>query len=105
MLHEWLITLAVSFVGIWLLAFPVFVAHLIHRPYERHVAWLEDQARQARTPETAAQYREAARDYARHNRGRLFAALGAGAAFVWICYVAANWHAIGRAMRAVTEGF
>jgi hypothetical protein len=55
-------------------------------------------------PETAAQYRVAARDYARHNRGCLFAAL-APPAFVWICYVTRQLARIGRAMRAVTEGF
>jgi hypothetical protein len=104
--REWLFDLAVAFVGGWLLAFPIFVAYLIHRPHERHVAWLHDQARSARDDETRAHYLEAAREYPRSGRGRLgclFALLGAGVAFAWICYVTVHWHAIGRAMRAVTD--
>ena len=103
---DWLLDLAVSFVSIWLLAFPIFIAYLIHRPNDRYIVWLLDQARAARSEETRADYLQAAREYPRSKRGRLgclLALLGAGVAFAWICYVTANWHAIGRAMRAVTD--
>lgn len=105
-LSDWLLRLAVTFTSLWLLAFPLFVGYLIYRPFERHVEWLRDQARSARTDETRAHYMEAAREYQR-GRGRagcLFALFGAGAALIWIWYVAANWHAIGRAIRDAADG-
>jgi hypothetical protein len=103
--RDWLLNLAVAFITLWLLAFPVFVGYLIYRPYERHLEWLQDKARVARDIETAAQYREAARAYdrTRARRGCLLAVLGGSAALFWIWYVVANWHAIGRAIHNATD--